>query len=93
MPDMNFVNPIGNLLAESRRLAGLVPQTIFLKKADPPPGSPTWRAEPMSLAKLNYDEWKGEYGAQKRMTDTYNLTNCVPLSHDLDGLLLESNGR
>ncbi|CRL17550.1 unnamed protein product [Penicillium camemberti] len=81
----------------SRRLAGLVPQTIFLEKADPPPGSPTWRAEPMDgtkptrwastgplefssePAKLSYDEWEGEYGAQKRMTDARGLTNCVPV--------------
>lgn len=44
---------------------------------------------------MDYDEWKGEYGAQKRMTDTYGLTNCVPVFvfQDLDDLLFESNGR
>ncbi|KAK4871198.1 hypothetical protein LT330_000435 [Penicillium expansum] len=97
----------------SRRLAGLQPQTIFLDKAEPPPGSPRWRVEPLNLTKptrwaptdplgfssdpalLNYDEWKGEYGAQKVMTDTYGLTNCVPvfMSQDWTDTLFESNGR
>ncbi|KGO42237.1 hypothetical protein PEX1_001680 [Penicillium expansum] len=107
------------------------PQTIFLDKAEPPPGSPRWRVEPLNLTKptrvsniycsisikiladdqqwaptdplgfssdpalLNYDEWKGEYGAQKVMTDTYGLTNCVPvfMSQDWTDTFFESNGR
>ncbi|CAG7936030.1 unnamed protein product [Penicillium nalgiovense] len=35
----------------SRRLAGLVPQTIFFEKAEPPPGSPRWREEPRNGTK------------------------------------------
>ncbi|KAJ5695080.1 hypothetical protein N7455_002019 [Penicillium solitum] len=62
---------------------------------------PTWWAptDPLGFssepAKLNYDEWEGEYGAQKRMTDTCGLTNCVPVfvSQDTNDLLFESNGR
>jgi hypothetical protein len=44
---------------------------------------------------LNYDEWKGEYGAQERMFNTYGLTNCVPvfMSQDWCDTLFESNGR
>ncbi|CAI7578949.1 unnamed protein product [Penicillium glandicola] len=96
----------------SRRLAGLVPQTIFLDKPEPPPGSPRWRVEPLNGTKptrwaptdplgfssdpvgLYYDEWKGEYGAQKVMTDTHGLTNCVPVfvSQDWNHTLFESNG-
>ncbi|KAJ5410802.1 uncharacterized protein N7487_005161 [Penicillium crustosum] len=71
--------------------------TVFLEKADPPPGSPTWWAEPMDgtkparwaptdplgfssePAKLKYNEWEREYGAQKRMTDTCGLTYWVPV--------------
>ncbi|CAI7637843.1 unnamed protein product [Penicillium palitans] len=45
-------------------------------------------------AKLSYDEWEGEYGAQKRMTDARGLTNCVPVfvSQDTNDLLFESSG-
>ncbi|KAJ5835204.1 hypothetical protein N7447_001230 [Penicillium robsamsonii] len=44
---------------------------------------------------LEYDEWKGEYGAQKLMTSNYGLTNCVPvfMSQDHCGTMFESNGR
>ncbi|KGO70463.1 hypothetical protein PITC_014730 [Penicillium italicum] len=97
----------------SRRLAGLVPQTIFIEEAEPPPGSPRWRAEPLNGTKptrwaptdplgfssdpkrLNYDEWKGEHGAQSIMTSTHGLTNCVPIfvSQDRSETLFESNGR
>jgi hypothetical protein len=46
---------------------------------------------------LDYDEWKGEYahGAQQRMNNAYDLTNCVPVfvSQDRCDTLFESNGR